>query len=115
MPTCDEQVGGLHEQVHQEGGLHELVHLEGGVHEQVHQEVEVHEHVQVHQGRKILAVKAKKKVMETVGIMFVDQTVMGELAKQLQKEENEIAEMVGVLVPTKRVYSPIGMKEVLNS
>jgi hypothetical protein len=88
------QEGRLHYQVHQERGLHEQVHQEGGLHELVHQEIEEDERVQALQGRKKVAVKAKKKVMETVEVMFVDQTMMGELAKQLQKAENEIAEMV---------------------
>ena len=45
-----------------------------------------------------MAVQSKKKVIETVRVLFVDQTVLGELAKQLQKAENEIAEMVGYRV-----------------
>ena len=42
--------------------------------------------------------KPKKKIIETVGVMFVDQTVMGMLAKEMQKAEDSIAKMVGYRV-----------------
>ena len=40
-------------------------------------------------GKKLAGKNQKKKVIDTVGVMFVDQTVVGELAKQLQKAKNE--------------------------
>ena len=113
------QEGGLHDGAHSEGGLHgqdtngilddagngELqggVQGEGGEHaDQVHGMRELQDDKDDQTGRiktkKKVAVK-KKKQIETVGVMFVDQTVLGGLAKQLQKAEDEIAEMVGYRV-----------------
>ena len=52
-----------------------------------------------HQKKSIKKGKpAKPKEIETIAVMFVDQTVGGMLAKRLQMAEDAIAEMVGYRV-----------------
>ena len=98
-----------HEQVHGEGEMHDQVHSVGERQEHAQVEGEMHVQAQSVDGSRVQAKerrrnygnkqqvgnKAKKKMMETVGVMFVDQTVLEELAKEMQKAEDIIAEMVG--------------------
>ena len=84
------------------GELQDGVHGEGGEHaDQVHGMRELQDDNKDDQTGRVKAKKkvaVKKKPLETVGVMFVDQTVLGGLAKQLKKAEDEIAEMVGYRV-----------------
>ena len=118
--THDE--GEMHEGVHREGEHHVHVQAEGDMQEQVHSVGGRHERAQVEGELHVQAqgvggshgkakerrknvrnkhqdgIKPKKRIMETVGVMFVDQTVLGGLAKEMQKAEDIIAEMVGYRV-----------------